>query len=164
MGNIYISPSGNPEIWDEKPSGYFTVNEWEAAPPPPAPTLEEARIAKYAEIISGADVLRNAIRAKYSLAEQDSFPEQREGAETIIADPLAQGAPLSPVAIVRGLAKIEGVPAVEFAQRIMNNVAQASIATEAILLQQRVFESALKKATTVEQINNITVGYSLENK
>ena len=25
---VYYSPSGNPEIWDEKPVGYFTEEEW----------------------------------------------------------------------------------------------------------------------------------------
>lgn len=25
---IYISPTGNPEIWAEKPQGYFTAGQW----------------------------------------------------------------------------------------------------------------------------------------
>ena len=25
---IFISPSGNPEVWDEKPAGYHTEEEW----------------------------------------------------------------------------------------------------------------------------------------
>jgi hypothetical protein len=40
----YFSPAGNPEVWLEKPAGYFTPEEWAAAhpePEPPAPTPEE---------------------------------------------------------------------------------------------------------------------------
>ena len=46
----YFSPKGNPEIWVEKPEGYFTPEEWAALHPPPAPTLEELKAAKRAEI------------------------------------------------------------------------------------------------------------------
>jgi hypothetical protein len=40
----FYSPEGNIEVWEEKPEGYYTVEEWEAlhpAPPPPEPTTEE---------------------------------------------------------------------------------------------------------------------------
>lgn len=40
----YYSPSGNLEVWDTKPEGYFTEAEWaelHPAPPPPEPTVEE---------------------------------------------------------------------------------------------------------------------------
>lgn len=43
MPNFY-SPDGNYEVWDEKPTGYYTKEEWDAlhpAPPPPEPTKEE---------------------------------------------------------------------------------------------------------------------------
>jgi hypothetical protein len=40
----YYSPDGNLEVWDEKPQGYYTEEEWaemHPAPPPPEPTTEE---------------------------------------------------------------------------------------------------------------------------
>ena len=39
----YYSPDGNIEVWDEKPQGYYTVEEWQELHPyvPPAPTKEE---------------------------------------------------------------------------------------------------------------------------
>ena len=40
----YYSPDGNIEVWDKKPDGYYTVEEWEAmhpAPPAPEPTTDE---------------------------------------------------------------------------------------------------------------------------
>jgi hypothetical protein len=43
MPNFY-SPEGNFEVWDEKPTGYYTAEEWSElhpAPEPPEPTTEE---------------------------------------------------------------------------------------------------------------------------
>ena len=37
IDNIYYSPDGNPEIWEVKPDGYFTPEEWAAAHPAPEP-------------------------------------------------------------------------------------------------------------------------------
>ena len=40
----YYSPTGNFEVWEEKPDGYFTIEEWKALhpdPEPPEPTKEE---------------------------------------------------------------------------------------------------------------------------
>ena len=40
----YYSPSGNLEVWDTKPDGYYTEEEWaelHPAPPAPEPTVEE---------------------------------------------------------------------------------------------------------------------------
>jgi hypothetical protein len=44
MSNKYYSPDGNLEVWDKKPDGYFTEEEWaklHPAPPAPEPTKEE---------------------------------------------------------------------------------------------------------------------------
>ena len=44
----FYSPSGNFEVWDTKPDGYYTEDEWAAlhpAPDPPEPTKEEKRQA-----------------------------------------------------------------------------------------------------------------------
>lgn len=48
--NTYFSPTGNPEIWLEKPEGYYTPEEWEALNPPPVPTPEEIQ-ASYTRLI-----------------------------------------------------------------------------------------------------------------
>jgi hypothetical protein len=40
----FISPNGNPEIWADRPHGYFTPEEWAVAHPaplPPAPSADE---------------------------------------------------------------------------------------------------------------------------
>jgi hypothetical protein len=40
----YYSPTGNLEVWDTKPDGYYTEEEWQElhpAPPAPEPTTDE---------------------------------------------------------------------------------------------------------------------------
>jgi hypothetical protein len=40
----YYSPDGNLEVWDKKPDGYYTEEEWaelHPAPPAPEPTTDE---------------------------------------------------------------------------------------------------------------------------
>lgn len=34
---VFYSPEGNPEVWAQKPDGYLTPEEWDAAHPDPAP-------------------------------------------------------------------------------------------------------------------------------
>lgn len=60
MGN-FISPDGNLEVWEKKPKGYFTQEEWDAAhpaPEPPSMSLEEAQGIKKAEIDHRTNVMR----------------------------------------------------------------------------------------------------------
>ena len=50
---VYVNPeSGNHEVWDKKPDGYLTPEEWEKlhpTPPPPPPTRDEQIAALTAE-------------------------------------------------------------------------------------------------------------------
>ena len=58
MESIYYSPDGNPEIWETKPDGYFTPEEWQAAhpaPEPEPPTPEEQLAAFTAAIQAHLD-------------------------------------------------------------------------------------------------------------
>lgn len=50
--STFYSPTGNPEVWDVKPDGYLTPEEWAALHPPPAPTFEELRESKLSELAS----------------------------------------------------------------------------------------------------------------
>lgn len=47
----FYSPDGNPEIWEIKPDGYYTPDEWAALHPAPEPTLEELRENKMSEML-----------------------------------------------------------------------------------------------------------------
>lgn len=46
----FYSPDGNAEVWAVKPDGYYTPDEWAALHPPPAPSFDELKAAKYDEI------------------------------------------------------------------------------------------------------------------
>ena len=49
----FYSKAGNIEVWEKKPEGYFTVEEWDIAhpvPKPPKPALGEVKTMKMASI------------------------------------------------------------------------------------------------------------------
>ena len=59
----YYSPAGNPEVWEEKPAGYFTPEEWQSAhpaPEPTPPTPEEQAEQRRQEILAELDRIDRA--------------------------------------------------------------------------------------------------------
>lgn len=59
----YYSPNGNPEVWEEKPAGYMTLEEWQAAhpaPEPTPPTPEELAEQRRMEILAELDNIDRA--------------------------------------------------------------------------------------------------------
>jgi hypothetical protein len=65
----YFSPTGNPEVWDERPEGYLTPEEWDAAHPAPPPTPEEILASRRAEIQGRLDALDREYLTPRTLAE-----------------------------------------------------------------------------------------------
>ena len=62
MGRYY-NPTGNIEVWGEKPKGYYTVEEWQElhpAPEPPEPTTDEKLNALDAQYEADKERLRKA--------------------------------------------------------------------------------------------------------
>lgn len=52
--HVFISPNGNTEVWDSKPDGYISLDDWLAAQPSQyMPTLAEAQTAKWQQINAG---------------------------------------------------------------------------------------------------------------
>lgn len=47
----FYSPNGNPEIWENKPDGYFSVEEWETTHTTPVLSLAELRENKMTELL-----------------------------------------------------------------------------------------------------------------
>ena len=61
----FYSPDGNAEVWQTKPDGYYTVEEWRALHPPPTPTLEELCENKMSEMLySFCQRVSGSIRTK----------------------------------------------------------------------------------------------------
>ena len=61
--STYISPNGNPEVWETKPKGYFTPEEWQTAhpaPEPTPPTPEELAEQRRMEILAELDNIDRA--------------------------------------------------------------------------------------------------------
>jgi hypothetical protein len=50
---VYISPDGNPEVWDERPEGYLTRAEWYAAHTPIGDLVITNRQARLALLSAG---------------------------------------------------------------------------------------------------------------
>ena len=80
----YYSPEGNPEIWDTKPEGYFTEEEWEKLHPIPpyVPTKEEQIAALTAEYTAEKSNLCEA----YTTATMSGDTETAESVAADMAD------------------------------------------------------------------------------
>ena len=51
----YYSPEGNFEVWNKKPKGYFTVEEWKTMHPPEPPKIEDVKSRKISEFKNKRD-------------------------------------------------------------------------------------------------------------
>lgn len=95
MSNTYYSPQGNAEVWNKKPSGYFTVSEWNAKV-----TAEEAIAKEEAEraYLTYDNMLRDktaevnakfaramaVLAGKYPKEEMDTFTTQETAARSFL--------------------------------------------------------------------------------
>jgi len=77
----YYSPQGNIEVWETKPDGYYTVEEWQElhpAPLPPEPTKEE----KLAQLVAQYEADKAEILKYYADAiihgDSDLMAELKE--------------------------------------------------------------------------------------
>ena len=121
--SAYYSPSGNLEVWDKKPKGYFTLEEWAAthpAPEPEPPTLEEALDIKLAEVMNGYSAAFGPVEKVYPAAEREGWPVQEAEARALMADPQAETPVLS--ALVQLRARGEAVA--DLAAKVLANATQ----------------------------------------
>lgn len=170
----YYSPEGNYEVWDRKPMGYFTDEEWanlHPVEPPPEPTPEEqeaerqrifnqAKEDKLAEIIGISSNLIKEIESQYSYGEVMTFSQQYDGAKNILAgneDTVdAQFVlRLLSVRIAKELSQLTTEDKTEFANRIISNHTQAQEFTILILGTQQNLEAQIKATTTIEEVEAI---------
>ncbi len=106
----YISPQGHPEVWKEKPAGYFTPEEWMAAhpaPEPEPPTLDEAR-ADTVQAINGAfEAACAALLGEEPPSATATYAIQQAEAQAFTADPAAPTPMLDMLAVTRRMDKAE---------------------------------------------------------
>lgn len=72
----YVSPTGNPEVWAEKPAGYFSPEEWAAAHPAPEPDpAAEAARAQAAALAEAGQIIMPRLQRQAAQAEAFSPAE-----------------------------------------------------------------------------------------
>lgn len=123
---------------------------------PSTANLDEAKASKIIEIVSGSNKYTSLVKGRYSELEIDSWAVQAEQARTVLS-----GGILEEGSLLRVLAKANGVEVKDFAQRVLNNVEQADALTKIIVSQQQAMELQVKAATTVQEVEAITVVYAL---
>ena len=136
-------------------------------------TVDEARRNKAEEILCLADMAKNRLSSSFSKVEESTWPEQEAGARSILGAEkdtknvmarliLADAAALAAaVSLVETLARIDGVTTETFAERIATNADMAHHLGLWTLSEQRGYETQLKEAKTVAQIQAITVAYTV---
>ena len=80
----YYSPDGNIEVWDDKPQGYFTIEEWEEMhhPTPYIPTKEE----QIAELTAEYRAEKASLCEAYTTATMSGDTETAESVAQDMAD------------------------------------------------------------------------------
>jgi hypothetical protein len=115
---MFISSAGNPEIWADKPDGYYTPEEWAAkypAPTPPALDRGTAYNMKQFAIRDGADATLASLAVEYGTLERQTWDQQWQEAAALSADPAA------PAPLIRAIANARGMAPEVLAQRIIAN-------------------------------------------
>lgn len=93
--HMFIGPDGNPEIWKEKPDGYYTVEEWQEMHPVPAPAPPSSE--QLLDMLRTARDVRLAATDKYLLADYpisaENLTEVRAYRQALRELPVQDGAP-----------------------------------------------------------------------
>ena len=157
-GAVEITEEWYNELLDRQSNGETITTDEHGYPVLVGPvplSLEEARAAKLAEIISGSNKMSLVIKGKYSQLEIDSWQQQEAEARALLGD-ATTAAPL-----VRNLAANDGVSPLEFAKRIVANAGSAAAVGMSIILQQQSMEKRLKAADSFEAVQAIEVNYTV---
>ena len=87
MGKYY-SPSGNFEVWDEKPQGYYTVEEWQKLHPEPihVPTKAEKLAQLEAEYEADKLEIKGYLIDAILLDDDETVEELKQEMADIEAD------------------------------------------------------------------------------
>lgn len=153
----FYSPDGNPEIWAQKPKGYFTPEEWFAAhpqPEPPEPDIDELKAAKIAEILAISAVKMAKIEEGYSEGEVKTFEQQYAGAVDLLAGNTDTAAAQFVAALAAKRSEVGGVEVTpeQLSERIIANYTAAKEYTAVILGVQQGLETRVYMAQTAEEV------------
>ena len=163
----FYSPSGNAEIWEEKPEHYIVEAEWLAQRQAEADAAEQVRLndpvlarnEKYAEINNDCQAALSALTFTYPDRELLTFERQEREARALLA-----GDSAADVTHITAIAQGRGIPVEELAQKIIAKADAFALASGWLIGMRQKYEdqlNALGEDATAEQIRAITVSYSL---
>ena len=126
---------------------------WSDTPPPPS--FEEVQTDKVSEINGKYEESIRILQSGYPNSEVLSWERQAQQAKELKADLDA------PAGFVRMLAATKGITPDEMATRILANAAMWEPAAAKLTAERQLMEEAALSATTIENLNNIVVQYSI---
>ena len=118
-------------------------------------SLEEARVAKLAEVMAGYDAAFAPIEAVYPAKERETWTVQLEEARAVLADPSASTPMLNIMIAARG----RGESVAEFAQKVMENNTAYRLLAGALTGQQQRMYAEVNALTTTEAVEAYPVAY-----
>lgn len=149
-GDNWQSPERYMEELGPLPDGAVTTR-----PEKPAPTLEEAKAAKLAEINAGCDAILKKAVSDYPETEQQTFYKQDAESAAYLKNPETETPFLTTLATARGI-DIETM--VEKVRAKTDAFAQLSAF---ICGQRQAMEDTLDALETVEEVEALVVSYQL---
>lgn len=156
--STFYNPEGNPEIWNEKPNGYMTQEEWDAAHPAPEPEpepLEAIKFRKLTEINSAYQQAIATLTPTYPDDERLTFDKQEQEARSWLADNS------TPTPFVDALAAGRQMEKAELVSRIIAKADAFALASGSLTGQRQRYEDLLDAAETAEAVAAIVPQYSL---
>jgi len=154
----FYSPEGNNEVWNIKPEGYLTQEEWISLHSPDEPTLDELKETKCTAIRAESDRRIAIIQDGYSQGEIKTFEQQHKGALNILSGDETTREAQFVIALLTG--RLGRAPTTEektaFATLICTNYDNAASATAATVGEQQRLELAVRSAETKYEIEAIT--------
>lgn len=162
-GGVIIKESGTAywlpgDTW-ESPARYMTElgplpdDAILARPEKPAPTLDEAKAAKLAEINAQCDALLKSLVATYPETEQQTFYKQDAESAAYLADASAK------TPFLTGLAAARGISLEEMVHRVRAKTDAFVALSASVCGQRQAMEDALDACETVEAVQALAVSY-----
>lgn len=149
-GDTWQSPERYIEELGPLPDGAVTTK-----PEQPAPTLEEAKAAKLAEINRECDVILQQAVAGYPETEQQTFYKQDAESAAYLKNPETETPFLTTLATARGISLATMI------EKVRAKTDAFALLSAYICGQRQAMEDQLDACETVEEVQAITVSYQL---
>ena len=149
-GDNWQSPERYMEELGPLPDGAVTTR-----PEKPAPTLEEAKAVKLAEINRECDVILQQAVAGYPETEQQTFYKQDAESAAYLENPETETPFLTTLATARGISLATMV------EKVRAKTDAFALLSAYICGQRQAMEDQLDACETVEEVQAITVSYQL---